>query len=458
MNEFEMLARVALAIAFGAVLGLETETRADEHEGETKQSKLDSQARAALLKQRIGGVRTYTVLTLFGAISGILYGAGAPLFAYLTFAGVLLIVLAAYILNVQYQRAFGITSEIAILISVLVGFAAAADLVSLPVLAAIVVLLAFILSQKRGIAKLVSRLAHQELEDVIKFLIVVIVVLPFLPNQDILVRDIAGIESFFLTIGIDISRMMEVVVINPLRAWQYVVLISGFSIGGYFLSKWTGKAKAVLMTGALGGLISSTATTISLAHDAKHEKHKDGVKSFAAAALIANAVSFIPITILAASANIHLAAKIAMVGGLVAVVTIVYLLYLRSGLKSNHPSAPIEHKPFSIGPAVEFVMLLTLFRVMIQMAGIVGGVNLSFVITAVSGITGIDVAAIALGEMVTTGAMSLQFAVVGFLLANAVNFAAKVGYGYWYGGKRFASILAICFSLAAGASLLIIFS
>jgi uncharacterized membrane protein (DUF4010 family) len=454
MNEFEMLARVALAIAFGAVLGLETETRADEDHKETK---ADAKKRAELLKQRIGGVRTYTVLTLFGAVSGILYMAGAPMFAYITFSGVLLLVLAAYILNVQYRRAFGITSEIAILISVLVGFAAAAGIVSLPVLAAIVVLLAFILSQKRGIAKLVSRLAHQELEDVIKFLIVVIVVLPFLPNQDIFIRDIGGLQSFFATLGIDISQFLDLLVINPLRAWQYVVLISGFSIGGYFLSRWVGKAKAVFVTGALGGLISSTATTISLAHDAKHEKHKDGVKSFAAAALIATAVSFIPVTILAASTSIPFAGKVAMVGGLVAIVTIVYLLYLRRGLKTEHGTNAIEHKPFSIGPAVEFVMLLTLFRVLIQVAGIIGGVNLSFVVTAISGVIGIDVAAIALGEMVATGSMSLQFAVVGFLLANTVNFAAKVGYGYWYGGKRFASILTVCFSLGALASIAVLF-
>lgn len=454
MNELEILARIALALAFGAVLGLETETRAGADHNE---SKADAKKREDLLKQRIGGVRTYTVLTLFGAISGILYLAGLPVFAYLTFGGVLLLVLAAYILNVQYQHAFGITSEIAIMISVLIGFASTASLVSLPVLAAIVVLLAFILSQKRGIAKLVSRLAHQELEDVIKFLIVVIVVLPFLPNQDIHLRDISGISAFFAALGIDVSRFMDLVVINPLRAWHYVVLISGFSIGGYFLSRGVGKAKAILLTGALGGLISSTATTISLAHDAKREKHKDGFKSFAAAALIANAVSFFPITILAASANIQLAGKIAMVGGLVAITTIVYLLNLRRSVKSTAISAPIEHKPFSIGPAIEFVLILTTFRVLIQVASIVGGVNLSFAITALSGITGIDVAAIALGEMVTSGVMSLQFAVIGFLMANSVNFAAKVGYGYWYGGKRFAGILAFCFGLAAVATLLILF-
>jgi uncharacterized membrane protein (DUF4010 family) len=93
------------------------------------------------------------------------------------------------VLNVQYNRAFGITSEIAVMVSVLVGFATTAGLLSLPLLAALIVILAFILSQKRGISQLTSKLEHQELEDVIKFAIVVIVVLPFLPNQDILLHD-----------------------------------------------------------------------------------------------------------------------------------------------------------------------------------------------------------------------------------------------------------------------------
>jgi hypothetical protein len=55
MSELEILARILLAIAFGAVLGLETETRGLSGTGAK---------RTTLLKQRIGGVRTYTVLTL----------------------------------------------------------------------------------------------------------------------------------------------------------------------------------------------------------------------------------------------------------------------------------------------------------------------------------------------------------------------------------------------------------
>ena len=252
MTDIEILARLLLALGFGAILGLETETRATK-EGQTK-----TQARKS-----IGGVRTYMILSLFGALGGIFFDLGQPIFAYLVFFSVFAIVLAAYVLNVRYTRAFGMTTEIAILIAVLVGFAATAGIVSLQILVVLVVILTFILSQKRGVGRLTRRIAHEELIDVVSFLIVTLVVFPFLPDQDFLLREVPSVMELLRAVGIDAEKIGDLVLFNPFRLWQYVVLISGFNLVGYFANRVVGRSKGLLFTGIFGGFVSSTSTTVA---------------------------------------------------------------------------------------------------------------------------------------------------------------------------------------------------
>ena len=104
-----ILIRLIITIAFGAILGIESETREVATQGRAQKEKTEP--------QRLGGVRTYSVLAMIGGIAGIFYLSEALPLVYMIFGAVILLVLAAYILNVQIKKAFGLTTELAILIT-----------------------------------------------------------------------------------------------------------------------------------------------------------------------------------------------------------------------------------------------------------------------------------------------------------------------------------------------------
>src|SRR5258708_2368476 len=172
MTQTDLFIKILLTILFGAILGLETETRSRELDGEKHVKQQE--------KSRIGGVRTYTVLALFGGVAGILFTLGQFVIVYILFVAVILLIIAAYVLNVQIKHAFGLTTEIAVIITFTLGFLTTASLIPLWLILVILVLLTFFLSQKRGIGRLISKIQHKEVIDVIKFAMVAVVILPVL--------------------------------------------------------------------------------------------------------------------------------------------------------------------------------------------------------------------------------------------------------------------------------------
>lgn len=435
MADLEILARLFLSIGFGAILGLETETRATEMA--KKQTAENIQASANF---KLGGVRTYILLSLFGALGGLLFYFGQSVFGYLIFAAVMGIILAAYVLNVYYRRAFGMTAEIAIMIVTIIGFLATSGLISLQVLTVIVVVLTFVLSQKQGIAFLVSKIAHEELTDIVKFTIVALVILPFLPNSEIYLTDLAFVQHL-----VSDSQLPEsigsIAILNPFRLWQYVVLISGFSLLGYFASRGLGKTKGLLLTGLLGGLISSTSVIVSMASRSKHESNTKVINSLAGASLISHAVSFLQVTAISLSVSVLFFRETVPLSIAMGLVPLTIGLFLVLSSKSNKENVDLVHKPFSLGLAIKFAVFLTVVKLVVQLSNTYLPQTTFILVTAFSGFAGIDVAAIAIGELVAKSALPVNIGIVTFAAVNVVNFTAKSIYSYWQGNRKFAQMI-----------------
>lgn len=434
MQDLEILARLLLAIGFGAILGLETETR------NTSISKNQATGLETNQPFKLGGVRTYTLLSLFGALGGLLFFAGQATFGYLIFGAVMGLILAAYVLNVYYRRAFGITAEVAILIVTIVGFLSTSGLIALQILVVIVVILTFVLSQKQGIALLVSRVAHEELIEVIKFTIVALVVLPFLPNREVLLNEFEFVNQLILA-GRMSPEIGLVSVVNPFRLWQYVVLISGFSLLGYFASKSLGQKRGLLVTGVLGGLVSSTSVIVSFA-----AKSKQGVadllqRSMAGAGLIAHAVSFLQVLVISLSVSAVFVEQVAALTLIMMAVPLVVGILLVQmspvAITDGAGDLQVDHKPFSLAVALKFAVFLTVVKLVVQLANIYFPETAFVFVTALSGFAGIDVATIALGELVSKAEIAGGLAVIAFVAVNYVNFAAKAFYAYWQGSSEY---------------------
>ncbi len=437
MEQSEILLRILLTIVFGAILGLESETREIAHKGK-KQAQLEE-------RQRIGGLRTYTVLSLIGGIAGIFYREEVYPIVYITFTSVILLVLAAYIKNIELKKAFGLTTEIAILITFLIGFLTTSALVDLTVTSVILILLTFFLSQKRGFGALVEKINHNEVIDLLKFALTSVVVLPILPNKNYTIGNV--IDQFNLeSVGINSEKILDINIINPFRMWFVVVLITGINLGGYLLIRTLGNKKGIIATSILGGFISSTSTTIALATKSKDNSKKEtSDKTLAGGAVIANAVSFVTAFTLVSALSLDLSKKLypSLLSMLIiGIATGGFFVFVKGSNKKSYVNIRHEASSFALAPAVKFVLLIVGITLLIQLFQLLEDDRLLLLVTAVSGFTGLDPAVIATSELVQSSKLSIGLGASLILAANFVNFVAKVIYAKFYGSIEFTKYLA----------------
>jgi uncharacterized membrane protein (DUF4010 family) len=431
MPQSELLIRILVTVVLGSILGLETETREIEKKGKEKAISEE--------KSRLGGLRTYTILSLFGGVAGIFYLENLNGIIYLMLGGIIVLILSAYILNVRLKNAFGLTTEVAVLMTFLLGFLTTSNIISIEIVLVILVLLSFFLSQKRGFGSLINKIQHKELIDVIKFGLITIVLLPLIPNREFLVSDLFDFLS--LNSNISINRdILDISLINPFKMWIIVILISGLDLLGYILSKFIGAKRGIYLAGFVGGLVSSTSTLISLAHKSKNEKNKGKTSLLAASALASNSASYIDTSIILLVGSLALF-NLMIVPFLVMLVIgiLISLSYIYSNSKDkvSGSSFTLDYKPFSIVPALKFVIIIIGIKIFVQLIQLLNLGNSVMLVTAISGIVGFDPVVLAMADLYEEGTVSLKLAAITLVIANLLNFFAKITYSYIGGNKLF---------------------
>jgi uncharacterized membrane protein (DUF4010 family) len=118
--------------------------------------------------------------------------------------------------------------------------------------------LAILLYVKESLHGFIDQLKEKDLAAIMTFVGVSLVILPILPDE---------------TYG-------PLNVLNPRDIWMMVTLIVGISVVGYFVYKWVGKKAGMISNGILGGIISSTATTVSYARNAAANKSVSKTAAF----------------------------------------------------------------------------------------------------------------------------------------------------------------------------------
>ena len=186
------------------------------------------------------GLRSFALITLIGALIG-LYVEDAGL--WVVAVGLLVITLAIFvhtILLARDQAVSGMTTELAGIAMYLVGAMTTTGYPVTVVLTGVVMLL---LHWKVPLHALTRRIEPVEFQAIARFVLVTLVVLPILPDRTFGPYD----------------------VLNPFHIWLMVVLIVGLNVAGYLALRFAGGRGGALLGGVLGGLVSSTATTVSYA-------------------------------------------------------------------------------------------------------------------------------------------------------------------------------------------------
>lgn len=321
MEDFETFYRLGLALFIGLLIGTERgwHTR-DEAPG-----------------QRVAGIRTFTLIGLLGGLSGLLAEIVGEIVLVVAFAGLGALTVAAYALGAKAKDTErGFTTEVAQLVTFALGAYAVLGDMALAAIAAVVT--AVLLQVKPELHGLVQRLDRLELNGFLRLLVISVIVLPLLPNR-----------------GFGPGE-----VVNPLRLWWLVVLISAMSFAGYFSMKLIGPRAGPLVSGALGGLASSTAVTMSFARLTRTDRTL--AASMAAGIGIAGAVMFARVPIVAAFADREVALALALPLGVMAAATLIVTIFLAGSSKVERSDALAAIRdPSDIATALKFgVFLLVL--------------------------------------------------------------------------------------------------
>ncbi len=189
----------------------------------------------------LAGVRTFSLVSLMGTMTAIISESTG-----FWFLGVILVALISLAMLKSYQQQSlhpdkekSLVTEVSLVVVFLVGVLVR---IETPILAAaLACIMAAILHVKIELHSMATKLTKEELRSIMQFLIIAVVILPLIPNES------------YGPFG----------AVNPHNIWLMVVLIEGLGLAGYVLNKFAGKRYGVVGGGLLGGLISSTATTLS---------------------------------------------------------------------------------------------------------------------------------------------------------------------------------------------------
>ncbi len=433
-----------IAFALGAVIGLEREIN------EQKNLKGDTKGKHAVL-----GLRSFALTAGLGALTGALYGP-FPFIAVLLGTVFSLLLLLFYFYDTKLSNDPGITTEIAVIYSYILGFLVFTNVLPMQLIVAITVVLVLLMSRKEDIKGFISNIQKREINALISFGILALVVLPFLPNETYALSDFGGVQSFLNNVGWNIDKITNLELINPFKLWTIVVLITGVDLFGYFLERTIGSRGGRTIAAVVGGFVSSTATTISLAQESRNTKN---VRPLLAGAEFANAVSFIPIALLLATLNPPL--LIAAFPVLITIFIVPIIVggwYLRQsgqekGKRKSGEDLSSSHSIFSITSALKFVGIYLLINMVSKIALEFFGTSGFLITTALGSLTGIDAVVINTAQLAGSK-IDMTLAVWALILANGINLLAKSVYSFMQGSRDFATKFLLSMLLIIAASLI----
>lgn len=408
-----------LAIIIGGTIGLERES-------------IDQS------NNNIGGIRTYALISLTGAIAGILSLHNYTNFSLLITVAIVIIVVIYYFIGAKATKNFGISSELSAILTYIIGFLLAVEIIPLEITVAIFVILMFILSVKSKTTQLVAGISRQELQSFISYAIITLVILPILPDTSYKLIDIPVLPQIFTSLNIDLGKFATIDIINPRKIWIVVVLITGIDVFGYILGRIVGNKKGFALTSFIAGFISSTSATQSLA---QRSKSSIFVNHLVGAAILANLASFLQIFLLVGPLNPHWLMSIApAIFFMIIIAGFMAFVLLRKKESAENEENVKESKPtkiFSLLPALRFAGILVLVKIITKTCLILFG-NSGFVISSViASFAGIDAIMVNLAEMAGK-TISFQFALLTFILVNATNLLSKTIYSFLLGNRTFA--------------------
>jgi uncharacterized membrane protein (DUF4010 family) len=389
--DFGVVRDFATALLIGALIGIERERHKREHDDQT-----------------IGGIRTFILFALIGALGGWLTAAlETPWILVVAVLGAGAPVLAGYVISARDQPdALGLTTELAAIAACLLGAMTMLGFRDLAV--GLGVAVAAVLAYKKPLHGIVDRLDTDDIYAGLRLLIATFIVLPLLPDREI---DPWGAW-------------------NPASLWMLVLLISSLSLVGYVTTRLLGAQKGIPLTGLSGGLVSSTAVTLSFSRQSRDGTSSASAAALACGILLAWFVMFGRVVVEVLVVNRALLPNVLLPFATMGIVTAGLAWYFYSRSRSDSESSGAAEtvqlrNPFSLTSAAKFAAIFALVLLVVKLAQIHAPDRGIYFVAALAGTTDVDAITLSMAQYARTG--DVAGATDAIIIAALTNTVVKGG-------------------------------
>jgi uncharacterized membrane protein (DUF4010 family) len=361
-------------------------------------------------EHKAAGVRTFTIFGLLGGVCGVLQEPAATAVAFL---GLTTLVALGYYRSSPDQP--GLTSEVAALLVFWIGFLLSFH--ELPAIALGIVLTVF-LASKRPLHYVVrEKISEAEFDATLRFLVVVLVIYPVMPD-----RAFGPFGAF-----------------NPQRIWGLAILVSAIGYAGYFLVRWLGQKRGLRVAALVGGLVSTTAVTMDLAHRARQQPGQ--ARFFGTVAVFAVATQGPRLLLILWAVESRLAARLLLPLLTLAAAALIASLVMTRRLDPTQDEGFQLENPFSLGPALKFGSLFVVILFGVRVADHFLGQSGTLLATAISGAGSVSAAVLSVADLVSGADFPVDLAAWGVLGAIGTAILAKIAVAGLQGTRPFAAWL-----------------
>lgn len=378
-----------MALAMGGLIGIERERR----KGEGKAS-------------AAAGLRTFALLCLLG---GLAEQSHYELLVFLGAAFTAAAALLGYWLG--DRRDPGLTTEVAMFATFLLGVEAQRDAAAALALAVLVTVL---LTWRDSLHRLARNvLSEQELHNALFFAIAALVVLPLLPNHTV--------DPFGL--------------FNPFAFWRVAVVMMGLSAGGHAAARIIGPRYGMAVAGFASGFVSSSATIAVMGGRSRADQSPAVTAASGAAASTLGALVYLATLVAAVDSDLLLRLAVPLASA--ATVTAVYVFLLSIRQSSDAPPPVLSGTAFGVRAMLIFSAFLGVFSLAESLAFQWFGAAGVFASAVITGAIDVHAAATATATLVANGKTSLSSGYVAVLFALTANMLVKVPLSFATGSKGF---------------------
>jgi uncharacterized membrane protein (DUF4010 family) len=382
--------RLFTAIAIGLLIGIERERH--------KQHQTDGAPE---------GMRSFALISLLGGLS-----AQTGSSVVLGLAGFFTVLVVAIGYWTGTRQGSGITTEVALVIALVLGMLAQ-NRPGLALSASVVVVL--VIASRAPLHRLVREyLTAQDLRDGLVFFIAALVVLPLLPDR--------AVDPFGL--------------FNPFALWRLAVVLMGLSALGYWAMRAFGPRYGLPISGFAGGFVSSTAAIATMGARAKADPRLIIPCAAGGVASILGSLLFLIALVGAADPAILWPLVKPFGVGLAATMAYALVLAWRARVMDALPTG--SSQAFDLRMVSVFVGLVAVFSLVSW--ALINWLGETAVLASIIATALIDAhaAAVSVATLVASGKLDIAAGAFAILTGLSVNMLAKVPAAFALGPPAFA--------------------